>query len=168
MEDNLEAQRTSPASRREEFDKIEAACREALGESAPIDLVIGPMVALVDQGLTIGTIVNVLLSESRRKRSKPIRTWKIWADIVVEKLADAPKLNGYANGASPANDTKIDMGSFLMPESDIVRLIEKHHEPAYLRAIELDFGKVEFFRQKVASRAPHLMKFWPDEPRAAQ
>jgi hypothetical protein len=163
-EDNLEAQRTSPASRREEFDKIEHACREALGESAPDNFVIGPIVALVDQGLALTSIVNVLLSEARRKRAKPIRTWKVWADIVNEKIAESPKLGQKSNGHAPPDGPTIDLGGGPWEEGYIVRLIEKQAEPSYASFLEREFGGIEYFRQKVAARAPNLMKFWPAAP----
>jgi hypothetical protein len=150
----------APASRRLEFDKIEAFCREALGESAPNDFVIGPMVSLIDQGLTIDKIVNVLLSESRRKRAKPIRTWKIWAEVVVEKIAEVPKLNGHASGATP-DDPEVDLGPVKDRQSKIVNAIQKIGWSGYAGWAETEFGSVEYFRSAVASRAPHLMKFWP-------
>lgn len=154
---------TPPASRRAEFDKIENECRNALGEIAPGDHVIGPVVRLIEQGLTIGNVVSILTSEARRKRAKPIRTWQMWATIIAEKHAEAPKLgNGHANGAATATGPTIDMG-FPITESDLVKMIEKHREPAYARMIECDFGALEYFRKKVALRAPHLMKFWPPD-----
>lgn len=149
-----------------EWNEIDAAIREPLGDKAPANFVIGPIVTIIREGVKLQTVVDILRSEAKRERRNPIRTWQTWADIVTERLA-APKANGHAGASVTPADSTVDMGGFPMKESDIVKLIEKHREPAYARMIEIDFGKVEYFRQKVAQRAPHLLKFWPAEPALA-
>lgn len=169
QKDNLEAQRTSAAPTREDFDKIEGECRKALGELAPSDPVIGPIVSLIEQGLTISAIVGILLSEAKRSRPKPIRTWFIWAKIISERIADQPKLGVVASGAVP-NEPAVDLGNGAqIPESRVIKTIENYAQSPYAHWIETQFGDAKTFRRRVSERAPHLMKFWPDEPaRAAQ
>ncbi|MGJ0397429.1 MAG: DUF1376 domain-containing protein [Methylocystis sp.] len=73
-----------------ELDAVEAACREALGEAQPQDVVIGPMVEIVRK-FGQERVSLCLASEVRRPRRRPIRTWRIWAEIVAETLAGAPR-----------------------------------------------------------------------------
>lgn len=68
------------------FDEVEAACRKALGEHAPTDLVIGPMVEIVRTGAKLTRIVAILETEASKPRRSPIRTWRLWARIVAERL----------------------------------------------------------------------------------
>ena len=177
MEDNLEAQRMSPASRRSEFDKIEQSCREALGEIAPDDHVIGPMVRLVDQGIALNSMVSVLISEARRKRSKPIRTWKVWAYIVVEKMGEnqniVPKLNGSSppDTLDPSESTRAaDLGrGNILEEKSVVKMIrstfdaEMPNRAAFYNFLLKEFDSVEKFRERVEAGAPQLMRFWPPD-----
>jgi hypothetical protein len=72
-----------------ELDRVEDACRSALGDAQPQDLVIGPMVEIVRK-FGQERVLLCLESEARRPRRKPIRTWKIWAEIVEESLAAPP------------------------------------------------------------------------------
>jgi hypothetical protein len=72
-----------------ELDRVEDACRSALGDAQPQDLVIGPMVEIVRK-FGQERVSLCLASEARRPRRKPIRTWKIWAEIVEESLAAPP------------------------------------------------------------------------------
>jgi len=117
--DNLPAQRSvpdtpaesdRPASERppdpgarqtkSELDAVEAACRAALGEAQPQDLVVGPMVEIVRK-FGQERVSLCLASEARRPREKPIRTWKIWARIVVESLIDPAARSAPAASAGP-------------------------------------------------------------------
>ncbi len=82
---------------RAELDEVEAACRDALGEAAPADPVIGPMALLIQDGIRLDRMTLILRSEARRPRQKPIRTWGIWAKIVQERHAD---------GSAPASSDK--------------------------------------------------------------
>jgi uncharacterized protein YdaU (DUF1376 family) len=95
-----------PPLGRADLDRIETACRDALGDQAPADPVIGPMAMLVSQGVTLGQITTILASEARRKRAKPIRTWGVWSKIVAERLADAPTVAAHVD---PPNDPRISL-----------------------------------------------------------
>ena len=72
------------------LDGIEAACRAALGEAAPADVVIGPMLAVVER-FGSERVCLALASEARRKRRRPIKSWRLWAEIVCESLAEEPR-----------------------------------------------------------------------------
>ena len=72
------------------LDEIEAACRAALGEAAPGDVVIGPMLAVVER-FGVERVCLALASEARRKRRRPIKSWRLWAEIVAESLAEEPR-----------------------------------------------------------------------------
>ncbi len=85
----------SPSARndgvcRARLDEIEAACRAALGEAAPVDVVIGPMLAVVEK-FGAERVCLALASEARRKRRRPIKSWRLWAEIVCEQLAEEPR-----------------------------------------------------------------------------
>jgi hypothetical protein len=83
-----------------ELDAVETACRAALGEAQPHDLVIGPMVEIVRK-FGQERVSLCLASEARRPREKPIRTWKIWARIVAESLVDALPRSASSASAGP-------------------------------------------------------------------
>lgn len=72
---------------RAQLDEVETACRKALGAAAPVDVVIGPIAELVSQGHALSRIVSILESEATKPRQSPIRTWKLWARILAERLA---------------------------------------------------------------------------------
>ena len=72
------------------LDEIEAGCRAALGEAAPADVVIGPMLAVVER-FGAERVRLALASEARRKRRRPIKSWRLWAEIVGESLAEEPR-----------------------------------------------------------------------------
>lgn len=72
---------------RAQLDEVETACRKALGAAAPVDPVIGPIVELVRQGHSLTRIVSILEAEATKPRLSPIRTWKLWARILAERLA---------------------------------------------------------------------------------
>ena len=78
------------AATRARLDEIEAACRAALGEAAPDDVVIGPMLAVVER-FGAERVCLALASEARRKRRRPIKSWRLWAEIVGESLAEEPR-----------------------------------------------------------------------------
>lgn len=151
--------RTEAAGERE-WNEIDSAIRQALGDKAPSNFVIGPIISLIRDGVKIEAIVDVLRSESRRERKNPIRTWQTWADIVVEKIAAAPKINGHAIVATP-DDPEVDLGPVRDRQSKIINAIQKIGWAGYAGWAETEFGSVEYFRSAVAARAPHLMKFWP-------
>jgi hypothetical protein len=69
-----------------EFDRMLVSCSAALGEHAPADPVIGPIIGLVRKGYTEREIVDALHSESKRPRRKPIRTWQLWSEIIEPNL----------------------------------------------------------------------------------
>jgi len=79
------AARAGPVEK-SELDQIEASCRQALGESAPADFVVGPMVLAVRKH-SLSAVVLTLQSEVRRPRKKPIRTWALWAQIVDDSIS---------------------------------------------------------------------------------
>lgn len=90
-----------------ELDAVEAACRAALGEAQPQDLVIGPMVEIVRK-FGQERVALYLASEARRPREKPIRTWKIWARIVAEALVDSlPRSSSDASAGPPERQFRI-------------------------------------------------------------
>ncbi|WP_159728350.1 DUF1376 domain-containing protein [Methylosinus sp. Ce-a6] len=84
-----------------ELDRVEWACRAALGDAAPQDQVIGPMVEIVRKSGQ-ERVSLCLASEARRPREKPIRTWKIWARIVAESLTEGPSRTASADSAGPS------------------------------------------------------------------
>jgi hypothetical protein len=83
------------------LDEIEAACRAALGEAAPVDVVIGPMLAVVER-FGAERVCLALASEARRKRRRPIKSWRLWAEIVCESLAEEPRAPPPAPGEMAA------------------------------------------------------------------
>ena len=97
----------SAAATGAKLDEIEAACRAALGEAAPDDVVIGPMLAVVER-FGAERVCLALASENRRKRRRPIKSWRLWAEIVGELLAEEPR------GPPPAPE---EMAALLNGES---------------------------------------------------
>ena len=102
------ASRFDPPPRREgvaatgaKLDEIEAACRAALGEAAPVDIVIGPMLAVVER-FGAERVCLALASEARRKRRRPIKSWRLWAEIACESLAEEPRAPPPAPGEMAA------------------------------------------------------------------
>jgi hypothetical protein len=72
-----------------QLDDLEAACRAALGEAAPVDAVIGPMLGVVEK-FGQQRVSLELASQARRKRRRPIKSWRLWAEIIAESLAGEP------------------------------------------------------------------------------
>lgn len=71
-----------------DLDRAQAACCAALGEQAPADLVIGPMLEIFEK-FGEKRVIATLRSEGRRPRKKPVKTWRLWATIVDETLANS-------------------------------------------------------------------------------
>jgi hypothetical protein len=90
--DENQSERPAPAAApgRSELDLVENACRSALSEKAPCDLVIGPMVEIVRK-FGQERVSLCLQSEARRARHIPVKSWKLWAKIVGESLELSPK-----------------------------------------------------------------------------
>ena len=137
---------------REDFDKVESACRKALGDLAPVDVVIGPIIALIRQGVALPAIVDVLVSEAKRPRQKPIRTWGVWATIIAERMAEAPKISA----AAPSEKTYDFGGERKYAESFLISVLQ--NPSAYWR--EKFFFSDARFREAVEHVAPDLLKFW--------
>ncbi len=72
-----------------QLDDLEAACRAALGEAAPADAAIGPMLGVVEK-FGRERVGLELASQARRKRRRPIKSWRLWAEIIAESLAGEP------------------------------------------------------------------------------
>ncbi|TDX61947.1 uncharacterized protein DUF1376 [Methylosinus sp. sav-2] len=107
------------APAKSELDRVEDACRAALGSAQPQDLVIGPMVEIVRK-FGQERVSLCLASEARRPREKPIRTWKIWARIVVESIGSS------ASPAGPAERLiSLGFGGVEMPEANLAAAIER-------------------------------------------
>ena len=144
-----------------EWNEIELAARNALGDKAPDNFVIGPIVALVRQGITLSAVVDVLRSEARRDRKNPIRTWQIWAEIVVERLNQTPKITKPGNGSDP-NEPMIDIGTGLMPQANLVRMLREPNGVGVAYWTETFVGSRNRLRSLVERQAPQLMHFWTD------
>lgn len=108
-----------------EFDQLQRACCAALGDAAPADVVIGPMMEIVRKfGKT--AVLDALQSEGRRPRRKPIKTWSLWATIVREALASSPP----AAADEPAAERGVDIGyaGIIWSESTARRILERWSE----------------------------------------
>jgi hypothetical protein len=92
-----------------ELDAVETACRAALGEAQPQDLVIGPMVEIVRK-FGQERVSLCLASESRRPRERSVRTWKIWARIIEEALSAPPQRPPPDRGGGVAKMLMREMG----------------------------------------------------------
>lgn len=128
IEDNLPAQHSEPAALGAiglEFDRVTAECTQAISPAPISDLTIGPMVELFRK-YGKEKVIFQLVSESRRTRQRPVKTWKLWAEIVSEKLVDA---HGVDPPKPQENGRKIDIGSmYPMPEDNLRRAVEKWRE----------------------------------------
>jgi DNA-binding transcriptional regulator YhcF (GntR family) len=99
-----------------EFDRVQSECLKALGSNPVADLVIGPMVELVRK-YGQERVSFQLASESRRQRHRPVKSWKLWAQIVSENLADIKP-------EPPCAGRKIDIGGMApMPEENLRRAV---------------------------------------------
>ena len=85
--DKNQSERPAPgaAPGKNELDLVENACRLALSDNAPCDLIIGPMVEIVRK-FGQERVSLCLQSESRRHRQIPVKSWKLWARIVSDAL----------------------------------------------------------------------------------
>lgn len=107
------------------YAEIEHVCREALGRSAPNDPVIGPIVALIDGGKPLEGVVAVLRGEAARPRRKPIFTWGVWKQIVVERWGEYAAAPAMAHPPDPG-DPRVDFGGgFSATLSAIQRAIDR-------------------------------------------
>ncbi len=99
------------------LDEIEAACRAALGEAAPVDVVIGPMLAVVER-FGAERVCLALASEARRKRRRPIKSWRLWAEIACESLAEEPR-------APPPGEMAALLNGESVPRAALMAAIER-------------------------------------------
>lgn len=119
---------------RENFDRIERRCREALPDGGPQDPQIGPMARLEADGLDLeAEIIPVLLDVAASCRV-PIRTWRLYADRVAERVAlqrqtrTAQGLAATPQAPTPA-DEMVDMSPHgRYPESSIRKWIARYRE----------------------------------------
>lgn len=101
------------------LDEIETACRAALGEAAPADVVIGPMLAVVER-FGAERVCLELASEARRKRRRPIKSWRLWAEIIGEQLAEQPR------APPPAPEQMVDLiNGESVPRAALMAAIER-------------------------------------------
>lgn len=73
-----------PQASVDERTLVERRCRTALGDRAPADADIRPMLKLA-AAHPLDRIADILAEESER-RTRPVRTWSLWAQIVAERL----------------------------------------------------------------------------------
>lgn len=101
---------------RSNFDRVEARCRRDLPGGGPQDLAIGPMAKLEADGLDLeAEIIPALLDVAAAART-PIRTWRIYADRIAERITaqrQARTTQGLAPvPAAPPNPAEmVDLGS---------------------------------------------------------
>lgn len=108
------------------FNEVMAACVEALGDKSPADAVIGPIMLLLDSGITLRQVTTILRSEANRPRRKPIGRWSVWAEIIAEKLAAAPKIAVQPAKPVDPNDPLIHLtDEVAWPESLVRRVVEQ-------------------------------------------
>lgn len=114
-----------PAPPPNDLDRIQAACCAALGESAPVDLVIGPMAELFRK-FGDERVTETLRSEARRPRKKPVKSWRLWAMIVSEALTGAEQQAPVPNSGEPP-ERKIELGyaGVAMPEQNLLAAIDR-------------------------------------------
>jgi hypothetical protein len=101
------------------LDDVEAACRAALGEAAPLDAVIGPMLPVVEK-FGAARVSLELASQARRKRRRPIKSWRLWAEIVAETLAEQPRAP-----PPPAEDMTPLLHGESVPRAALLAAIER-------------------------------------------
>jgi len=130
IRDNLPAQQLlaaggARAAPENEFDLVADACVRAVGDAAPLDLAIGPMVELARRhGLE--RLEIALRSEVRRPRRKAIRTWRLWAEILADSLADAPVIAGGQAIPVKPPEPRVDLGGGCnWPHSTIIQSLER-------------------------------------------
>jgi len=84
------------------------------------------MVSLFRQGIGLAEILDVLRSEARRPRKRPIRTWSFWAKIVAERIEDGPRIGSApVNGATKERVFNLGPEFPHVPESNIPSMIER-------------------------------------------
>lgn len=128
QKDNIPAQHTEPAALGAiglEFDRVTAECTQAISPALISDLTIGPMVELFRK-YGKERVIFQLVSESRRTRQRPVKTWRLWAEIVSERLVEA---HGVDPPKPKENGRPIDIGSMApMPEDNLRRAVQKWRE----------------------------------------
>lgn len=68
------------------FDRVERRCLEVLGERAPADAVIGPIIDLVRKdGLDLEGTILPLLKQIADGSRMTIRTWKLYAELIRKR-----------------------------------------------------------------------------------
>ena len=113
------------------IDVVMVACQQALGSAAPADFVIGPMMPIVDS-LGIDTVKLILAAEARRPRRRPIRSWRVWADIVTEeaqnyrKVAPAPEPKAPAGPDPDGREIMIPNLRRALPWSEMRRHYQRY------------------------------------------
>lgn len=108
-----------------DLDRVQAACCAALGDCAPVDLVIGPMAEMFSK-FGEQRVIDTLRSESRRARKKPVKSWRLWAMIVCEALADADERAPMPlSGEPPERKIEIGFAGVSMPEKNLLAAIER-------------------------------------------
>ena len=125
---------------RENFDRVERRCREALPDGGPQDLRIGPIAKLEADGLDLEAEIVPNLLDVVAAARVPIRTWAILADRVAERVAlqrQTRRSVGLAAvpAAPPSPDSLIDLGSPFgaWSEDGLALWIAKHrqHPPSW-------------------------------------
>ncbi|MDJ0449226.1 DUF1376 domain-containing protein [Methylocystis sp. JR02] len=108
-----------------DLDRVQAACSAALGESAPADLVIGPMAEMFRK-FGEQRVIETLGSEARRTRKKPVKSWRLWAMIVDEALASAEQRPPVPhNGEPPERKIELGYAGVAMPEENLLAAIAR-------------------------------------------
>lgn len=118
---------------RENFNRIEARCVAALDKQAPADAVIGPMVFLVERdGYDLENEVVPALLDMSAGRTKPIKTWSLWAKIVRERVDEQRGLRAMQGlpEVPAATGEMHDMGPFGVVADAVLRKAIKHHREA--------------------------------------
>jgi len=138
-----------PCSQAEDFHELERIARE--NGWTEVDILAGIATAL-------------------RRGTQRFSAWQSFENWirneVKTRLARIPR-SAQPITSAPSDDPVIDLGAVRDIQSKIVNAIQKIGWAGYAGWAETEFGSVEKFRAAIASHAPHLMKFWPDEPTRA-
>ncbi|MDH2310357.1 hypothetical protein [Methylobacterium brachiatum] len=117
-----------PWNSRENFDRIERRCREALPRDWVQDPVVGPMARLVADGLDLEAEIVPALLDLAASRRTPIRTWSLLANTVAERVA-AQRQVRTAQGLAAVPASRPD-------PDDLVDLgVSGRHPEAFLRSV---------------------------------
>jgi hypothetical protein len=123
-------------SLKKRFEQVEARCRDELGEHAPQDLVIGPVIAAIDAGLDLDRELLPAMLDVQRAARRPIRTWLLLVAKARERLTAPPIVvcPQQANGGSHGPHRKPSASDFA--RADVERLRRREaadREPEPLR-----------------------------------